>query len=196
MRLLESLNRIFDRANRERRLSRSPESRSIDLCEPLGAVAVSLGETGYARSPCRRRVMFARFWQCVARARRLRAARHRLPHRVFARLGFQGLEYRITPATLTPVQIREFYGINDIPNFTAGMSAAGQLADGTGQTIAIVDPFDDPQIITDLDQFDQTYVAFDNVPEAGQTLYNLYGAATANLPAAQRRQISTDWDRF
>jgi hypothetical protein len=61
------------------------------------------------------------------------------------------LEDRIVPdATppFTPTQIRHAYGIDRIPAFN------GQTADGTGQTIAIAIPFNDPKILTDLTQFD------------------------------------------
>ena len=46
-------------------------------------------------------------------------------------------------------QIRAAYGINSIPNFGSA------TPDGTGQTIAIIDAYNDPTILTDLDGFDQ-----------------------------------------
>ena len=50
-----------------------------------------------------------------------------------------------SPSGLTPTQIRHAYGFD-------------QLAlDGTGQTIAIVDAYDDPNIASDLHQFDLFY---------------------------------------
>jgi len=55
-----------------------------------------------------------------------------------------------TVSGYTPAQIRAAYGFN---NAAFGSTAA----DGTGQTIAIVDAYDDPDILTDLKQFDQTF---------------------------------------
>jgi hypothetical protein len=69
-------------------------------------------------------------------------------------------------------QIRAAYGINSIPNF--GSAAA----DGTGQTIAIVDADNDPSIFTDLDGFDAGMVLSTG---ASKTLYAQYGAASSFL---------------
>ena len=49
----------------------------------------------------------------------------------------------------TVAQIRDAYGLNSIPNF------GSTPADGSGQTIALVEAGNDPSIITDLDGFDQ-----------------------------------------
>jgi hypothetical protein len=51
------------------------------------------------------------------------------------------------PYGLTPAQISHAYGIDAI-------SLLGAPADGRGQTIAIVDPYDDPNIASDLHNFD------------------------------------------
>jgi hypothetical protein len=48
---------------------------------------------------------------------------------------------------MTPAQIRQAYGFNQI-------SFNGVTGDGTGETIAIVDAYDDPNITSDLHQFD------------------------------------------
>jgi subtilase family serine protease len=54
----------------------------------------------------------------------------------------------------TPAQMRHAYGFDQI-SFTAnGHKIAG---DGTGQTIAIVDAYDDPNIAADLHTFDQHF---------------------------------------
>lgn len=54
------------------------------------------------------------------------------------------------PAGITPTQIRNYYGINSV-------SFNGIAGDGRGQTIAIVDAFDDPTIAKDLATFDAVY---------------------------------------
>src|SRR5262249_46785692 len=55
------------------------------------------------------------------------------------------------PIGLTPNQVRHAYGFDRI---TLDHGIAG---DGTGQTIAIVDAFDDPNIEDDLHAFDQRF---------------------------------------
>jgi subtilase family serine protease len=58
-----------------------------------------------------------------------------------------------TPASVvyTPQQIRQAYGFNQI------QLPGGGAADGSGQTIAIVDAYDDRNIGNDLHHFDQTF---------------------------------------
>jgi hypothetical protein len=69
-------------------------------------------------------------------------------------------------------QIRAAYGINNIPNF------GSVPADGTGQTIAIVDLCNDPNILGDLDGFDQ---AMQLTPTSTESLYQQYGSASSIL---------------
>src|SRR5262249_948156 len=52
------------------------------------------------------------------------------------------------PTGYTPAQVRHAYGFDQIT------FAGGVVGDGAGQTIAIVDAFDDPTIANDLHQFD------------------------------------------
>src|ERR1700677_2579660 len=54
------------------------------------------------------------------------------------------------PNALTPTQMRAAYGIGNI-------AFGGITGDGTGQTIAIVDAYDDPNAASDLHAFDQEY---------------------------------------
>ncbi len=56
------------------------------------------------------------------------------------------------PAGFSPAQIRQAYGFNQIA-FLNGAVAG----DGSGQTIAIVDAYDDPYVASDLATFDATY---------------------------------------
>ena len=65
----------------------------------------------------------------------------------------------------TPAQIRSAYGISALSE------------DGTGQTIAIVDAYDDPMIYQALDAFDSQFGLTSSVP----TLYNQYGPASSFL---------------
>ena len=72
----------------------------------------------------------------------------------------------------TVAQIRTAYGINLIPNYR------GTTADGSGETIALVDSYNAPNIITDLDGFDQAMHLSSN---SSPTLYQQYGPASSIL---------------
>jgi hypothetical protein len=71
------------------------------------------------------------------------------------------------PTGYTPAQVRHAYGFDQI-NF------GGVVGDGTGQTIAIVDSYDDPTIGSDLVQFDRAFglpdPAFQKVNQVGGQL--------------------------
>ena len=62
---------------------------------------------------------------------------------------FEPVSPAVGSLSYTVAQIRTAYGINSIPNFGSA------TADGSGQTIAIVDAYNDPSIIPDLDGFDE-----------------------------------------
>ncbi len=55
------------------------------------------------------------------------------------------------PTGYTPAEIRHAYGFDQL-SFNSGAVAAN----GSGETIAIVDAYDDPNIASDLHQFDAT----------------------------------------
>src|SRR5258707_789546 len=76
----------------------------------------------------------------------------RRPNRQSWRLELLILEDRLTPTTFTPAQIRAAYRIDAIPAFGGTI-----VADGTGQTIAIVDAYNHPNIQADLAAFDTRY---------------------------------------
>ena len=75
-----------------------------------------------------------------------------------AALSNSGLAY-------TPAQIRAAYGINSLTQ------------DGTGQTIAIVDAYDDPNILASVDAFDGQF----GLTNSGPSLYDQYGPAESFL---------------
>ena len=56
------------------------------------------------------------------------------------------------PAGLSPAQVRHFYGFDQV-----AFSSGAVRGDGSGQTIAIVDAYDQPNIAGDLAAFDATY---------------------------------------
>ena len=72
----------------------------------------------------------------------------------------------------TPAQVRSAYGLTGLPS-----AANGKPLDGTGQSIAIVDNLDDPNIYLDLDTFDQQFGLTNSAP----TLFNQYGPASSFL---------------
>ena len=95
----------------------------------------------------------------------------------------------------TPAEIRTAYGINSLPS-----DATGKPLDGTGQTIAILGAWQNPNIFQDLDGFDEQ---FGETP-SGPTLYAQYGPAssfltvlnqngqTSPLPPQQDKNIGED----
>jgi hypothetical protein len=72
---------------------------------------------------------------------------------------------------LSPLEARHAYGFDALP-------LSGN--DGKGQTIAIVDAYDDPTIFSDLNTFDQAY----SLTSGGPSLYAQYGASSAVLTKA------------
>jgi hypothetical protein len=75
----------------------------------------------------------------------------------------------------SPAQVRTAYGINALP------------LDGTGQTIAIVDAYDNPAIFQSLDAFDQQFAT----TPGGSSLYQLYGPAAGILTVLNQQGQST-----
>jgi hypothetical protein len=68
-------------------------------------------------------------------------------------------------AGYTPAQVRGAYGINNL------------ALDGAGQTIAVVDAYDNPAIFQSVDAFDQQL----GLTSTGATLYQQYGPASSFL---------------
>jgi subtilase family serine protease len=79
------------------------------------------------------------------------------------------------PGGFSPAKIRQAYGFNNI-TFNGG-SVRG---DGTGQTIAIVDAFNQPNVASDLAVFDKTY----GLPAANLRVVNENGGTS--LPSADQ----------
>lgn len=74
----------------------------------------------------------------------------------------------------TPAQIREAYGFNNIT------LPGGKKADGTGTTIAIIDPGHDPTIVSDLHAFDLAFGIPD--PPSFKIVSQFGSTNPANLP--------------
>jgi hypothetical protein len=71
------------------------------------------------------------------------------------------------PMGMTPSQLRHAYAMDEV-------SFGAVAGDGTGQTIAIVDAYNDPDIVTDFDTFNQTF--FPGQPQPTLTVENQQGA--------------------
>jgi subtilase family serine protease len=71
----------------------------------------------------------------------------------------------------SPAQLRTAYDLNNI-------LFNGVQGFGTGQTIAIVDAYNDPNILADLDMFDQQFSVSN---ASSQTLFQQFGAAASFL---------------
>jgi subtilase family serine protease len=100
----------------------------------------------------------------------------------------------VTPANVssstppyTPAQIKHAYGFDQESYFWRTMYINGHVypipiaADGSGQTIAIVDAYDDPFILSDSQTFDQNFAVSQN---NSSTLYNAYGPSSSWLTKA------------
>jgi uncharacterized repeat protein (TIGR01451 family) len=93
-----------------------------------------------------------------------------LPYAHFnADVSSNGLSY-------TTDQVRTAYGVNNL------------ALDGTGQTIAVVDAYDNPGIFQSLDSFDQQM----SVTTGGPSLYQQYGSATSFLKVLGQDGTTTD----
>jgi hypothetical protein len=91
-----------------------------------------------------------------------------------ARLRLEPLEERTLLTSFTPLQIRHAYGFDRVgfEDSTHPLVAGN----GQGQTIALIDAFDDPNIATDLARFDTQYgiaapPTFTKVNQTGGTTY-------------------------
>src|SRR4051794_2318410 len=73
-------------------------------------------------------------------------------------------------APYTPQQIRLAYGFDALQ---AGGGQASVVGDGTGQTIAIVDAYNDPHALSDLQAFDSAF----GLPDPSFTQVDATGAA-------------------
>src|SRR5579872_1343595 len=97
-----------------------------------------------------------------------------------------------SPTQLSPAMIEQAYNLKNIV-FNTGTHTVG--ADGTGETIAIVDAFGDPNIASDLRTFDANFgISDDNA--AGQfalTVTTPQGAVTTDAGWASEESLDVEW---
>lgn len=102
------------------------------------------------------------------------------------RPGVEPLDDRCLPSGFTPSQIAAAYGLGPI-QFTSP-SGSPVTGDGTGQTIAIVGAFHNPNLPADLAVFSQTY----GLPEPKLDVVNLAGTRT-NAAWASESALDVEW---
>jgi hypothetical protein len=108
--------------------------------------------------------------QVRARSRSRLNLSHSLRRRFQTQLRVEQLENRVLLSAypLGPAQVRHAYGFDQL------------TADGTGQTIAIIDAYDDPNIFKDVNTFDQAY----GWNATGPSLYSQFGSSSSFLTKA------------
>jgi hypothetical protein len=84
---------------------------------------------------------------------------------------------------LTPQEIQSAYGINQI-TYSGGITG-----NGTGQTIAIVDAYNDPNIAADLAAFDKNY----NLPAPPSFTVDNLGAKTTDAGWSLETSLDVEW---
>lgn len=95
----------------------------------------------------------------------------------------RSLSFEATPSTgenpsYSVSQIRSAYGLNALPRFGSAR------ADGAGQTIAVIDTYNDPDIIRNLQGFDESMHLSTN---SSPTLYQKYGPASSIVTVYNQR---------
>ncbi len=102
------------------------------------------------------------------------------------RPAFDPLDDRCLLSGLTPAAVNQAYGLNAI-TFTSSSGATVQ-GNGAGETIAIIEAYHDPTLVSDLATFDQTY----KLPAIAPTVVNLAGAKT-NPGWALEESLDIEW---
>lgn len=109
----------------------------------------------------------------------------RKPRRAFRPLA-ERLDGRCLPSGYSPADVVQAYGLGGI-TFDSP-SGHPVLADGSGQTIALIEAYHDPNLISDLQTFDQTF----SLPAASVTVDNLAGPRTNNVWASEE-MLDVEW---
>ncbi len=96
------------------------------------------------------------------------------------------LDDRSLLSGLTPSQLTTAYGLNAI-SFTSS-SGSTVKGDGTGETIALIEAYNDPNIASDLHKFDVKY----NLPDPKLTVIDQAGSQT-NSGWASEEALDVEW---
>src|SRR5438067_942873 len=96
------------------------------------------------------------------------------------------LDDRCLLSGFTPDQLTHAYGLDAI-TFTTS-SGATIKGDGSGQTIALIEAYHNPTLVSDLHTFDRTY----NLPDPALTVVNL-GGPLSNAGWALEESLDVEW---
>ena len=87
-------------------------------------------------------------------------------------------------AGISPVQIRRAYGFDQL-------QSSGAAASGSDETIAIVDAYDDPNIASDLNVFDQQFGI--NAPPSFVKVYAAQSAPRTDAGWSMEAALDVEW---
>ncbi|HVC99110.1 MAG TPA: hypothetical protein VND64_35935, partial [Pirellulales bacterium] len=91
------------------------------------------------------------------------------------------------PTGLTPNEVRSAYGFDQV-----SLGSAHVAGDGSGQTIAIVDAYSDPNIAGDLESFNQTFgLPKANLAQVGQN--GQPSSASTNASWSLETALDVEW---
>jgi subtilase family serine protease len=96
------------------------------------------------------------------------------------------LEHRCLTASLTASQVRAAYGLDAI-TFTT-RSGATVTGDGRGETIALIEAYHSPHLVSDLHTFDRAF----GLPDPALSVVNLAGRTT-NAGWALEEALDVEW---
>ena len=114
-----------------------------------------------------------------------------------------------SPSGLSPNQVRGAYGLGSYTNgvLSNGLSFAGVSGDGRGQTIAIVDAYDDPTALTDVNAFSTAFglptfnngadsPTFQQLTQTGQPVSRTSGSSSyvSTDPSGAQGAGDDDWE--
>src|SRR5262245_45379841 len=96
------------------------------------------------------------------------------------------LDDRCLLSGLSPAQVLSAYGLRDI-SFTTS-SGATVKGDGSGETIALIEAYHDPNLASDLQSFDRAF----NLPDPSLQVVNQAGSRT-NSDWAAEETLDVEW---
>jgi PKD domain len=129
---------------------------------------------------------FARFRQRIGHGHRLERNPHasaKHARRAAFRRAIEPLEARLLLTTISPVDLRKAYGIDQIK-----LGAAGLAGNGAGQTIGIIEIGTDASLVSDLQYFDQQLFGSG---AGGAQLLDTFGSYTGPVSGSTKPWFDT-----
>ncbi len=101
-----------------------------------------------------------------------------------------------SPSGLAPNDVRTWYGLGNYGSngITGGIMFGGTQADGSGETIAIVDAYDDPSALGDLNAFSANYSLPQFNGTGEPTFQKLNETGGTSLPSTDPSGRGNDWE--